>query len=369
MGYVSFRGGEQAIREAERLSRESRLPENSPFLEVTQVEEQLGAAVDQVMGEGGLYDRQLAALAVKQAEGDLMEAAFLVRAYRTTLPRICYSIPSHTREMFVLRRISSAFREVPGGQILGASRDFSLRLLDFKLMAEKGAPPIQNGRDRGEREEEQEPMTTVLDLLEAEGAVRRTGRRGQDQEPDDITTQGLRFPASRSARLQALARGETGAMTALAYASLRGYGSVHPTLAELRVGYLPLKVRHPVTGETVTVGEVMVTECHAVCAGPVGAEVSQGEGDSMPRFSLGFGLVFGRNERKAISMAVLDRVLEEAKGRSSWENEEFILYHLDGVDSMGFVEHLKLPHYVTFLSAMDRWRSLMRKEVPGDVRS
>ena len=48
------------------------------------------------MSEGSLYDRELAALAIKQARGDLIEAIFLVRAYRTTLPRFGASEPVET---------------------------------------------------------------------------------------------------------------------------------------------------------------------------------------------------------------------------------------------------------------------------------
>src|SRR5262249_58831843 len=81
----------------------------------------------------GLYDTTLAALAIKQAEGDLLEAAFLVRAYRSTLPRLGYSYAVNGSEMFVLRRISSVFRDLPGGQLLGLTRDYTQRLLNFDL--------------------------------------------------------------------------------------------------------------------------------------------------------------------------------------------------------------------------------------------
>ena len=58
---------------------------------IDQIVEQLALAVDRVMAEASLYDRTLAALAVKQARGDMIEAIFLLRAYRTTLPRFGYS--------------------------------------------------------------------------------------------------------------------------------------------------------------------------------------------------------------------------------------------------------------------------------------
>ena len=50
-------------------------------------------AVARVMSEGSLYSEDLVAIAIKQAQGDLQEAVFLLRAYRTTLPRFGVSDP------------------------------------------------------------------------------------------------------------------------------------------------------------------------------------------------------------------------------------------------------------------------------------
>src|ERR1700743_277395 len=86
-------------------------------------------AVDRAMGEGALYAPEHAALALLQVEGDSFEAAFHLRAYRATLQRRYYSETLNTRERFIHRRISSTFREIPGGQILGPTRDYSFRLL------------------------------------------------------------------------------------------------------------------------------------------------------------------------------------------------------------------------------------------------
>ena len=88
------------------------------------------------MNEGSLYDRPLAALAIKQAQGDLIEAAFLLRAYRTTLPRFGYSEPIDTARMAIRRRISATYKDLPGGQVLGPTFDYTHRLLDFQLAAE-----------------------------------------------------------------------------------------------------------------------------------------------------------------------------------------------------------------------------------------
>ena len=85
------------------------------------------------MTEGSLYDRELAALAMKQARGDMIEAIFLVRAFRATLPRFGATEPVDTGAMQVRRRISSTFKDIPGGQILGPTFDYTHRLLDPQL--------------------------------------------------------------------------------------------------------------------------------------------------------------------------------------------------------------------------------------------
>jgi alpha-D-ribose 1-methylphosphonate 5-triphosphate synthase subunit PhnI len=110
------KGGERAIENAHRLlAAERRGDPAVPELALAQIDQQLGLAVDRVMIEGSLHDRELAALAIKQAQGDLIEAVFLLRAYRTTLPRLGVSLPLDTMRMTVGRRISATFKDVPGG--------------------------------------------------------------------------------------------------------------------------------------------------------------------------------------------------------------------------------------------------------------
>ena len=124
--YVAVKGGEKAISAAhELLRREGRRDPSVPDLGIEQLIGQLRLAVDRVMAEGSLYDRDLAALAIKQAQGDLLEAVFLVRAYRTTLPRFGSSLAVDTSAMRVLRRISATWKDLPGGQILGATFDYT----------------------------------------------------------------------------------------------------------------------------------------------------------------------------------------------------------------------------------------------------
>ncbi len=371
MGYVPIKGGQAAIEAAEKLVRYFRLRGGSAPLEIKQIQDQMRLAVDRVMGEGSLYAPFHAALALKQAEGDTIEASFLLRAYRSTLPRIGYSVVVDTRDMTVIRRISAAFKDIPGGQILGPTRDYSLRLLDFQLADEslthireflsKFAPGMMRGEKIG-TEEVPPSFPKVVDMLRAEGLLETLTAGEEAEEIIDITRQPITFPAPRAARLQAMARGETGGLMALAYSSMRGYGNVHPTLGELRVGYVPLRVYHKTrSDEVVTVGRVLVTEAEVIAR-------MDAEEDNIPRFTLGYGLCFGHNEIKAISMAVLDRAMRTGSKEAPAEDEEFILYHIDGIEASGFTAHWKLPHYVTFQSVLDRLRraqQVARREGEG----
>src|ERR1700759_1189008 len=132
--YVAVKGGERAIENAHRLlAHERRGDRDGPELTLAQFAERLSLGVDRVMTEGSMYDRELASLAIKQARGDLIEAIFLVRAFRATLPRFGNTEPVDTGEMQIRRRISSTFKDIPGGPILGPTFDYTHRLLDPQL--------------------------------------------------------------------------------------------------------------------------------------------------------------------------------------------------------------------------------------------
>jgi alpha-D-ribose 1-methylphosphonate 5-triphosphate synthase subunit PhnI len=178
----------------------------------------------------------------------------------------------------------------------------------------------------------------------------------ESPEPYDLTRKAISFPAPRSARLQMLARGDVGSLLTYAYSSVRGYGDAHPTLGELRYGSLPVEVAHPLTGEAYGIGDIVVTECEIVSklhSTDVIEKTANGA-TSQPKFGLGYGFTFGHNEVKAISMAILDRVLSAAReGTLAGESgpaadEEFVLQHVDGIEASGFTAHYKLPHYVDF---------------------
>ncbi|MFQ3475442.1 carbon-phosphorus lyase complex subunit PhnI [Halonotius sp. F2-221B] len=351
MGYVAVTAGEEVIKRAEQLFEKQRTEGSSDDLGIDQLDEQLSRLTAQVMSESGLYAPRLAALAVKQAQGDTIEAAFLLRAYRSTLERYDETITADPREMIASRRVSPAFKDVPGGQILGATKDYTQRLLDFALAETERTDPTGDWdvADAGAPDR----LTNVTELLREEDLLHEPDEP-DIEEPTDTTRESVTHPPARDAVLQELARGETGAITALGYSALRGYGQVHPTLAEVRVGRLPVRIEHPYTDEPVTVTHTDVTESEAV--------VPVYEKREDPQFAFGYGLTFGRNERKAIGMTVLDASLQLDSEAEPAENAEFVLDTIDGMDSFGFIEHLKLPHYVTFQSILDRIRSIRERQ-------
>ena len=119
--YVAVKGGERAIDAADAWRAEERRGDPAVAeLSVPQIREQLALAVNRVMAEGSLYDPDLAALAIKQTRGDLIEAIFLIRACRTTLPRLGVSRPVEMALMAVSRRISATFKDLPGGANSGS---------------------------------------------------------------------------------------------------------------------------------------------------------------------------------------------------------------------------------------------------------
>lgn len=348
MAYVAVTGGGEAIEQSIRLLKTFRM--NKTELDVTCIKENMGLLIDKIMSEAGFYSEDYAALALKQCEGSVEEAVFLLRAYRSTLPRNYYSNPVETGDMRLIRRISAAFKDIPGGQLLGPTYDYSHRLLDFSLLnAEEETEP-----EGGETEEalsgEDIRFSRVTDLLRKDNVLPMVEK--DDTDPFDVTSNLLTFPAPRSARLQTFARSDAGFLGGVAYSSMRGYGAVHPTVAELRCGYVEVSVPYLLDDEEEwCVGEILVTEVEALV--PSHTETDE-EFDKMT-LSGGYGLIFGRNENKAIAMSIADASLE-TEGNTPSQDEEFVLTHGDCLEMSGFISHLKLPHYVTFQSKLDRVR-------------
>lgn len=350
--YVAVKGGEKAIEAAHQLQENLRRGDHSvPVLGVEQIDQQLGLAVDRVMTEGGIYDRQLAALAIKQASGDLVEAIFLLRAYRTTLPRLAVSEPLASENMRLERRISAVYKDLPGGQVLGPTYDYTHRLLDFALLANGEMPPAPQAD-----EPLPESCAHVFDLLTQQQLAQAEVDDGS--LPDDIARNPPVYPCSRSARLQQLVRGDEGFLLALSYATQRGYGRNHPFAAEIRSGFVAVEIVPEELGFAVDIGEILLTECEMV-NGFVDPQ------DRPAHFTRGYGLVFGRSERKAMAMALMDRALQTVEYgeqvASPAQDEEFVLAHADNVEAAGFVSHLKLPHYVDFQAELELLKRLQQE--------
>ncbi len=378
MAYVAVKGGKQAIDASQEFLLSKRL-KSGVLLDVQQVRAGLRVLIDQVMAEASMYDEQLAALAIKQAEGSPEEAVFLLRAYRSTLQRKYESEVVDTGKMRVERRISAAFKDIPGGQILGASPDYTHRLLDFDLFNEKQAEPSQARSlpdDSMPLKEDQsghlgfDQLPKVVEYLRDQGLLARF--ENNDTAPSDVTKKNLEFPSNRSQRLQIMARGQTGAVTSLGYASLRGYGAVHPTVAELRVGDVPVYVAGPppMDGDAIDeqgsyyIGEFRATEVESL----VPVNKIEADGKQSLSFELGYGLSYGQNETKTIAMSLLDQCLEHPNEKFATHDEEFVLLHIDSVESSGFISHLKLPHYVTFQSKLVAVRASRQQESPSNAQ-
>ena len=354
--YVAVKGGERAIDNAhDWLAEERRGDPSVPELGVAQIREQLALAVNRVMAEGSLYDPDLAALAIKQARGDLIEAIFLIRAYRTTLPRIGHSRPVDTGAMACIRRISATFKDAPGGQVLGPTFDYTHRLLDFKLAADGETPEAATGAGLSPE------MPRITEFLNREGLIQ--DESPCDDTPPDMTRAPMEYPAGRALRLQALTRGDEGFVLGMAYSTQRGYGRNHPFVGELRIGTVAVEMDIPELGFAIEIGEITLTECETV-------NQFMGSKTEPPQFTRGYGLVFGQTERKAISMALVDRALrweelgEDSDGAPA-QDEEFVLSHADNIQATGFLEHIKLPHYVDFQSELELIRKIRTEAQAG----
>jgi alpha-D-ribose 1-methylphosphonate 5-triphosphate synthase subunit PhnI len=384
MAYVAARGGEAAIQNAEAFYRFLNGEVGSEF--ITHIENHLPYLLDRIMGEGSLYAPELAALAIAQTGGDLYESVLLLRAYRSTQPRLAYAEP--ITETFVVRRISAAFKDIPGGQILGPTLDYSHRVLRFDALRVEnpftpndpvgarseskrsyGCAPLRESTmndvtDTSVKNISSEPSTTplptVAEWLRGEGLVSPASPdTTEPSEIPDVTRDPIQFPAPRAHRLQTLARADTGGILALGYSGMRsyGFGGSHPTVNEVRLAYAEVHLNHPVTGETFSAGRVRVSQAEVVSA--------SSENKDLPELTLGFAMTLGWNEVKLIAAAMLDLQMNLTESHPA-HTEEFVLEHTEPVESSGFCIHYKLPHYVTFQSKLDRLRSMKAGGIVGE---
>jgi len=346
--YVAVKGGERAIENAHRRLAEKRRGNPAvPEIRTDQIEQQFGLAVDRAMTEGALYDRRLAALALKQAQGDQIEAIFLIRAFRTTLPRFGCSQPINTGKMHVYRRVSAAFKDLPGGQVLGPTYDYTHRLIDFTLEESDGTPPPEQISPTADSAP-LPSMPRIAEILEQDGMIMPEEPADEGCPVGDLTREPMQLPVDRDVRLQNLVRGDEGFLLSMGYSMQRGFGlDAHPFLGEIRYGEVVVEFSPPELDFSIEIGVIALTECVMVTR-------FGGSAQSPPQFIQGYGLTFGHCERKAMAMSMVDRGLRARELgetiRHPAQDEEFVLCHSDNVEASGFVQHLKLPHHVDFQS-------------------
>lgn len=368
MGYVAVQGGQEAIKQSILLNEYKRVKDQE-LLDCQTIQATMKPLLDQVMSESSLYDEALASLAIKQAGGSMEESVFLLRAHRSTLPRLYYSNIVESQTMFVKRRISASFKDIPRGQVLGASQDFMPRFLKFDLLNESRENLKQSLLEHDQVFEAKleddndlmalDQLPKVVDYLDQQGLL--VTHEKNDNEPDDITKRSIRFPSTRSQRLQSLTRGQTGAVTSLGYAKIRQFYS-HPNIGELRVGDMPVTVASNGAedeDDMYYIGSFEMTEVESLFVNDV--PLGDSHGQAQQKLVLGYGACFGQNETKAIAMSILDHALEYQDADHPTSDDEFVLYHIDTVESTGFISHLKLPHYVTFQSELDAIRTMDKK--------
>lgn len=356
--YVAVQGGETAILNSYKLLAEQRRGDpEQPELSVEQIRQQLKLSVDRVMTEGSVFDPELAAIAIKQASGDLVEAIFLLRAYRATLPRLGNTCALDTSRMQLDRRISATFKDLPGGQVLGPTYDYTQRLLDFTLLANAQAAGIgpDDGPQAARHATPPPSVPRVVELLNQEGLIETFPCPAHDPNPMDLTREPLRFPADRATRLQNIARGDEGFLLAMAYSTQRGYSHTHPFVGEVRMGQIAVEIEPEELGFAISIGDIEITECEMV-------NQFGGSKTEPPKFTRGYGLAFGHSERKAMAMSLVDRALRADELGEAIESpaqmQEFVLSHSDSLEASGFVQHLKLPHYVDFQSELELVRKM-----------
>jgi alpha-D-ribose 1-methylphosphonate 5-triphosphate synthase subunit PhnI len=253
----------------------------------------------------------------------------------------------------VRRRVSAIFKDVPGGQLLGPSFDYTQRLLDFDgaeaaRAAAAAAPAAFDG-------DPEAPLASPIDALAAEGLIEPCEPSPGDPEPPDVTRDPPAHPMPRAARLQMLARADEGWVLGMGYSTQRGYAYTHPFAGEIRHGAVPLEIVPDELGFAIEIGEVELTDCQMI-------NQFSGSATRPPQFTRGQGMVFGHGERKAMAMSLVDRVLRadefDERATSPAQDGEFVLSHGDAVEASGFVQHLKLPHYVTFETELQLIRAL-----------
>ncbi|MDV3129746.1 carbon-phosphorus lyase complex subunit PhnI [Mycobacterium sp. 21AC1] len=288
----------------------------------------------QVCAEAGLWEPAAARRALDQAHGDTAHAVSMLRVWAATQPHL--GAPAIRFEDTVLiRRLSSAFPQVPGGQWLGFAPELRARQLDWSERPAPEPAPASAPQSPADEAPRRTEVPRVRDLIDDVPLVDPP----QDGEGDDPADTVLTPPLHRANRLAMLARGETGALVALA-ALILGRRQ-EAVLVELSVNLATVRIPHPRTGVACAVADVPITDVEVVLDTHV---------DGRPGLVMGWGATVGTVERRAIALALLDAAIQ-ADGELAEPlllDEQTVIAATDGPATNGFVEHLRLPHYASF---------------------
>ncbi|PRC42433.1 phosphonate metabolism protein PhnI, partial [Mycobacterium sp. ITM-2017-0098] len=288
---------------------------------------------EQICAEAGLWEPAAARRALNQAHGDPSHAVSMLRVWAATQPHAS-ALTVQATDVVLTRRLSSAYPQIPGGQWLGFAPELVARRLDWDPKPDADldrptdaaqVPPIADAPPRA-------TTPRVRDLID--GAPTVTPPAGGPG--DDPARAVLVPPHSRANRLAMLARGETGALVALA-ALILGRRQ-EAVLVEMTVAVATVRIPHPRTGVPVAVAQVPLTEVEVVLDADV---------EGRPGLALGWGATIGTVERRAIALALLDAAIlaDGELAEPLTLDEQTIISATDGPATNGFVEHLKLPHY------------------------
>lgn len=335
--------------------------------------EHLPVLEEQVCAEAGLWAPDVARRAIGQAGGDIPRAVALLKVWAAALPHV-EAEPVADADIRLVRRLSAAYADVPGGQWLGYAPELASRLLEWDDPGRERA--ARDGADDGDAptdaegdhlpDDEAAPGAAGAASLSTVAAQRDAPSRAgtprvrtllsdvpvastpQDGPGEDPALSTPVAPFSRATRLGVLARGETASLVTLAALVLAGRREA--VLAELTTAAVTVRIAHPRTAEPCAVAEVPVVEADAV----VDSEVA-----GRPGFVVGWGASLGSIERRAISLALLDAAMQSEGGLEVplTLDEQTVTAATDGSANNGFVEHLRLPHYASFASATTQARA------------
>jgi alpha-D-ribose 1-methylphosphonate 5-triphosphate synthase subunit PhnI len=327
--YATLSSSATAVSNARRLALDSLDPatKNAP---------QESLLVHQICAEAGIWAPDAARQALEQSRGELGSAVALVRVWAATLPYVGGETTLEN-DIEITRRLSAAYADIPGGQWLGPSDEQAPRLLTWREDADADerpphSAPTTKTKATYSTAPRRSAVSRVRNLI-VDNAREAPGEGGDGPDP---TRTALTAPFSRLGRLAALARSETGAL--ISFASVAMESTREAILLEINSSVVHFRLAHPRTGNACQVAEVPIVEAEAVADAII---------DGQQGLVLGYGVSLGSLERRAMAIAVLDAVMHDGPITFTLDDDA-IISAFDGLSATGIVEHLRLPHYVSF---------------------